>query len=151
MIPDLTPEGILSEGTYDCTFPEIETRFVHNDTRREIWRRFLDYLKWVRSLNFFTIMYVGGSFVTDTEMPTDVDVALDWQGNPPMAVDPKQIALAMEPGYTKSTYGVQAWPARKIPRMPDNILFVLRRMTDEEADRRGLPKETKKGLLRVLL
>jgi hypothetical protein len=145
VIPSLTRYGILPSAEHICTIDEIEQRFAINDHRRRLWAGFLAYVAWVKSLDAYMYLLVGGSFVTDQPDPEDIDVVLVWRtGLSSRSQDEKfKIATAMMPDFTKPKYGVQAWPIQ--------LLLVLVQMRDEEADARGCPRGTKKGALRVNL
>lgn len=146
MIPPLTEFGVLPVGTCDTTFAEVERRFVVNEYRRLLWTDFQRYLGWIQGLSFFSTMYMGGSFVTNDATPDDIDVTLAWDASRKPGAKAQEIAHAMKPDFTKPEFRVQAWPERA----PFSFV-IFTKMTLAEADRRGAPRNTMKGALRIPL
>lgn len=76
-IPAFDEHGLLPAGVHECSAQEIADRFGWNPHRQELLRRLSDCLvREIRS-RFNEPVYVDGSFVTDKEVPEDVDVVLD--------------------------------------------------------------------------
>lgn len=76
-IPEFTECGLLPAGVHDCTIPEIEARFCHNEHRSERWASFLAFLDWASSLPTAVSYLIDGSFVSDKALPNDIDLAVD--------------------------------------------------------------------------
>jgi len=78
-IPSYTAEGMLPEGVYDCTLDEIRERFgsfQRTDARCRLFERLESFIKGVRAGGLVVAVIVDGSFVTDKEVPSDVDVII---------------------------------------------------------------------------
>lgn len=139
MIPHVTEYGVLPPGRHPATLNEIEQRFAVNDHRRGLWQGLLRYVAWVKELGFFHRIYIGGGFVSDSEAPKDIDVGIIAHTRVPRD---ERILMAGSPDYTMEHFGIQAFPSSM-------FLMVFESMRDGEADRRGCPRGTKKGVLMV--
>ena len=76
-IPDLNADGLLPEGIYDCTLPEIQARFGAfrgSDRRVRLFSKLREMVEVLKGSGFFEILVVDGSFVTAKEAPNDVDL-----------------------------------------------------------------------------
>jgi hypothetical protein len=84
-IPPLQPNGELPPGEYPASLDEIERVYGHaNDRRRLLMRGLRDAAaQFVRA--GVRTLWVNGSFVTDKEMPNDIDGC--WEFTPSVAVD----------------------------------------------------------------
>ena len=81
-IPQLEPTGLLPRGVHNCTIAEIEGSFGWNNHREELLNQFKNCLfAEIRPL-FPDPLYFDGSFITDKEIPDDVDVVLDLVNSP---------------------------------------------------------------------
>ncbi|QQE74004.1 hypothetical protein KDJ56_19390 [Brevibacillus composti] len=73
-IPDFIDGYHLPPGEHECSFDEIEQRFVNNPQRQKVWsdyKRLYDRLSSL-GLNPKSVL-IDGSFVTGREQPGDVD------------------------------------------------------------------------------
>jgi hypothetical protein len=76
-IPALDSNGLLPAGVHDCTLKDIDTAFAWNDHRVGLLKAFADcYQRDIRD-EFSVPLLFDGSFVTDKELPEDIDVVLD--------------------------------------------------------------------------
>ena len=76
-IPDFIDNYHLPPGEHECTFMEIEKRFLTTSRRKMVWQLFINFLERLRFLNIFPdSILIDGSFVTGREEPGDVDVCL---------------------------------------------------------------------------
>lgn len=80
MIPSLEPAtGVLPPGRYRCSLAEFEATYVTADhlsgsnTRKEIFGHFLEIHKNLSELVTVEAVWIGGSFVTSTADPDDID------------------------------------------------------------------------------
>jgi len=74
-IPDFT-KGVLPLGVFTSTLPEILQRFAYRTRRRAYLGNLLAELYDLAIQAGGTIVIIGGSFVTDTEEPNDIDCAV---------------------------------------------------------------------------
>jgi hypothetical protein len=135
-----------------CNLSEIEAVFVHNEQRQKIWRGFIRYCDRLRPVNELDVLYVDGGFVTDNELPKDVDVIIEY---PDMATF---IRLATAHRYlrdrkfVKSAYWVDM--LQWLPVLPpgaDDMKEYFQLLRPEDALRRGLPAGSRKGILQLSL
>lgn len=82
-IPQLTSKGDLPRGRFCATMDAVESRFVTDEayegstTREQVWSDFKDVLGLIRRKKVHVpAAFLGGSFVTNTLNPSDVDAAL---------------------------------------------------------------------------
>jgi hypothetical protein len=157
-IPQLE-HGMLPAGIHDCSLDELAMTFGQgrSSTRRaELWARFTNYCSWLASMSVFSTIYVDGSFTTAVEEPGDVDIVVATE------LDPVGLAAAFRDKpdaikviiaeYTKPTFGVHAFVAFGSPPIGStNFVDFFQTVRPETAQKRGLPRDYRKGLLRVQL
>jgi hypothetical protein len=76
-IPELTSDGVLPEGVHTCTLDELGERFgrfQRSDRRCRLFERLAEYVQNARASGVVKELIVDGSFVTDKDVPSDVDV-----------------------------------------------------------------------------
>lgn len=76
-IPALNDDGLLPEGVHDCTLEEIRERFgsfQRTDARCRLFERLEAFVRDARASGIVVAVIVDGSFVTDEDVPNDVDV-----------------------------------------------------------------------------
>jgi len=74
-IPCLT-EGCLPPGIHDCSLEDIRASFGTSQRREILVRNLSRYIQNLRQTGFAGWIIVDGSFATDKENPTDVDIVL---------------------------------------------------------------------------
>lgn len=78
-IPDFNEDGFLPLGVYDCSLDEVEKRFARfqtTDKRLQLFDKLLNYIKEVRAIKRVSSMIIDGSFITDIDIPNDIDLVL---------------------------------------------------------------------------
>lgn len=78
-IPALNEHGLLPVGIHDCILAEIEVRFgqfQRTDQRTGLFRGLRDFMDEARKTGFVTAVLIDGSFVTDKDLPSDIDLIL---------------------------------------------------------------------------
>jgi len=81
-IPQLDDRGVLPEGLHDATVEEIERRFGTfngSDMRVHLFQRLVAFLQVVRRWGNADEILIDGSFVTDKQRPTDIDIILVYR------------------------------------------------------------------------
>lgn len=76
-IPRTNEYGLLPPGIHPCTLSEAESFFCWNDHRRALWLKFQHVMDEFRAFGFHHPLFLDGSFVTDKEIPGDVEVIMD--------------------------------------------------------------------------
>jgi hypothetical protein len=78
-IPNFNKNGNLPEGIHSATWQEVEEALAFNEHRQELLRglkRSSESVKLARSRR----IYIGGSFVTNKELPGDFDFCWESEG-----------------------------------------------------------------------
>jgi hypothetical protein len=82
--PALTAEGILPPGRFTCSPRALHSRFVEafpgSHSRAAIYREWRSHRAALRSLAPVLYQWIDGSFVTDKENPSDIDVVVFMDG-----------------------------------------------------------------------
>lgn len=74
MIPDFLNNGKLPSGIYECSFREIESRFMRkNSIRKNLILGLKDAMKNL-SKSGVKYLYIGGSFVTEKSYPNNINI-----------------------------------------------------------------------------
>jgi hypothetical protein len=151
MIPLLDAHGFLPQGIHECTLEELTASFGNGDPihRRSILCEKLgEFLAFVGSLNCFRSVYADGSFVSDKEEPSDVDVLLELpQGTPQVIAYLKQHGV-FDQAKMKSRFEIHIFPM--LPGGP-NLLTWFQGVRPEVARIKGLRPNHRKGILRITI
>jgi hypothetical protein len=76
VIPPFTSDGVLPEGKYECTLPEMDRAFGFSDKRRAILGGFRRALNSIPFFDAVKYVLVDGSFVESKRDPSDIDFVL---------------------------------------------------------------------------
>lgn len=146
-IPACDSRGFLPEGVYDATLGEVVDRFGQfrsSDHRVELGNRLKAYVANLVSTGLIKELYVDGSFVSDREVPSDIDLIL--------VLPPDHDFSA-----TLSPFDYAALSRRRVrARLKFDILVAPHESQTLEGyvnyfqDVKGMPGE-RKGILRVKL
>jgi hypothetical protein len=74
-IPELSPDGFLPTGVFDCTLDEIRQKFGSfrgTERRPKLFARFEEFVTAIRRSNLFEAILIDGSFVTEKAVPNDI-------------------------------------------------------------------------------
>lgn len=113
-IPELCPDGYLSEGLHVATEAEIEAAFgTVNVRRRTLMRRLSYFLQLARAAGVRRF-FVNGSFVTAKPEPGDVDavclVPVGWSAEASVAAQELyEVALVRLPKELFIAYSESRW------------------------------------------
>ncbi|SDQ06979.1 DUF6932 family protein [Virgibacillus salinus] len=108
-IPPFDKNGLLPIGVHDCSIEDIERIFSslpNKDVRNKLFNNLLGYIENIKVAEIpCNHLLVDGSYVTDKEKPSDVDLALIT----PYDYTPETLTLAhyevMHRDTVKSKYG----------------------------------------------
>ena len=108
------------------------------------------FLAWIRPVGCFTWVYVDGSFVTNKEMPGDIDLVLELPPpNRALAARLQKMKL-FDQTYVHRTFGLHVFFF--VESFPGNDLRAFfQYLRPEEALTRGLSAGETKGILRLTL
>jgi hypothetical protein len=147
-IPSLTSDGLLPVGIHDCTLSEIEATYARNYKRRQVWGRFSEFLEHLKGIPGLNAVYVDGSFVTDKEKPSDVDIVIEYDDGRTRVRLAQTYWFLRQKDKVKHRYSVDVLGCLKTEKSPAMVeLFQMLRV--EDAIQRGVPPDTRKGILRI--
>jgi len=137
-------------GIHDCNLNEIQAVFVYNARRQAIWQGFIQFYNLLQSVSEIDLIYVDGGFVTDNELPKDIDVVVEY---PDMTTFLRLRVIHRfleDRAYVKDTYKVDMLPClTQLPAGANDLREYFQYVRPEDALKRGLPAGAKKGILRV--
>lgn len=146
-IPNFTERGILPEGVHLCTLVEAQHALSTNDTRTQIWDGLVGFLEWALQLPQPTALLIDGSYVTNKPLPSDVDVVVDVTGCSEAQQSAWFQSWLDQHGYVKQLFGVDFYPF--VVGAGNDFSAYFQYIRVEEALRRGIPPNVRKGILRV--
>ena len=148
-IPGLTEQGVLPPGAFDCTRDEVVESFCGSAHRLSLWQRFEAFLVEVDVGRRPTRLLVDGSFTSDKPIPSDIDVVFDLTTCSEDVQNHWFRIQALEQARLKVAYGVDFWVY--FPGLPNDLRTFFSYVRPEEALRRGMQLDQRKGLLSLVL
>ena len=146
-IPALNSHGLLPSGVHNCTLSEIVSCFGWNEHRKRLLGDFSKFLKNEIQTMFSEPLFFDGSFVTDKELPDDIDVVLDLC-HAPDAMKWKGLDFMIKhQSRLKNLYNVDFWV--NLPGNNDFSVF-FQYVGVKTAKMKGLHPNLLKGILRLL-
>lgn len=124
---------------------------MHNERRRTIWRGFSEFYDLLIPITELDLLYVNGSFVTDKELPSDVDVVIEYPDDATFIRLITAHRFLRDRRWVKETYRVDMLPCLPVlPPGTNDLREYFQYVRLEDAVRRGLsPENARKGILRV--
>lgn len=147
-IPQFTECGILPAGVHDCTLVEAEAFLAVNEPRAAIWTGLEGFLRWTEPLPAPSCFLIDGSYVTDKVSPNDVDVVVDLTGCSIVDIQAWTERWASHHDYAKVTFSVDFYPA--VAGMGNDFSAFFQYVRIDEALRRGMAPDVRKGILRLV-
>ena len=146
-IPELNNHGLLPSGVHDCSLPEIESRFGWNEHRKGLLGDFGKCLQNEIRAKFSDPIFFDGSFVTDKEVPDDIDVVLDMRQAPDAMKWKGLDFMNKHQSRLMSDYRVHFWV-----NLPGNNDFsdFFQYIGVKTAKMKGLHPNFLKGILRLV-
>jgi hypothetical protein len=146
-IPQLTSDGLLPAGIFDCTLEEVRQRFgsfQQSERRPRLFARLGGYIAAIRRTKLFEIVLIDGSFVTEKAMPDDIDlIAVLHPGHDFERVFPMfEYALLSRP-LLRQRFGFDVVLVERGSQLYDDAVEFFTRVRSSTSLR--------KGLLRVLV
>jgi len=141
---------VLPEGVYDCTLNELKGIFSNipnNIIRTDLYNRLLKYIDQVNKADLpCRNLLIDGSFVTQKQEPSDIDLALVLDFDESLICTPIQYSQdyidVMHKDNVKSKYGFQIFPVFSESSGYDDIVKFFKGMKPPN-------QEVTKGILRV--
>lgn len=150
-LPTFTTSGLLPPGIHDGTLSDAEKRFVLNPHRQEMWKRFLLFVDWTRSLDTFDILYLDGGFISDKAQPEDIDVILqtrDAYGTAALESMTPFFLKGMKDILTEYGVHLHFW-SKGFPGGIHDFRLFFQYVRPQDAAPRGLQPGATKGIVRV--
>lgn len=122
MIPDFDSRGLLPEGMFRASWPEIEQRFGGNRRRRQLIKGLKDALDLLKEAGCRRV-YIDGSFVTAKKFPNDIDVCWDVAGVDPLSLDSVFFDFSNARAAQRSRFGAEFFPAQAPQRLKTFLDF----------------------------
>jgi hypothetical protein len=146
-IPSFDAHGLLPAGVYDCSLADIKNAFAWNAHRAKLFAAFETcYLQDIRA-NFSEPLLFDGSYVTDKNLPDDIDVVLDLVN----ATNSVQIAalkyLTQRQKYLHTAFRVHFWI--NLPGVTADFRAFFQYVGTKTAKFKGLQPMHNKGILRL--
>jgi hypothetical protein len=146
-IPALDPHGLLPAGVHDCTLHDIGTAFAWNAHRSTLLKAFQDcYQREIRA-SFSQPLLFDGSFVTDKEIPDDIDVVLDLSTASAQAQVNGVKYLVQNQDRLRAQYRVHFWI--NLPGLTGDFSSFFQYLGGKTAKLKGLQPKHHKGILRL--
>lgn len=146
-IPALTAEGLLPEGIHDCSLDEIREQFgsfQRTDRRCRLFERLESFVRAAKSSGLVVAVVVDGSFVTDKDVPSDVDVIVVLRADIDFDSTLRPIEYnVVSTGQVRRTYRVDALIGQEGESELHEHVALFERVRDKP--------ELHKGMLRILL
>jgi hypothetical protein len=147
-IPELTADGYLPAGEFECELEEIETVFCGNEHRGWLMNRLREFLAWLRNQHGLNLpYYVDGSYTTAKEHPGDIDFVLDLSTASKPQINAALTLFTFHQTQIKENFNVDFWFYH--PAAQKDLKQFFQYVRVEELQQRQLPPETRKGILRV--
>lgn len=147
-IPQWNQFGLLPEGIHECDLEEIQQRFGFNEHRASLIEGLARTLNWLQTMPPIQSLIVDGSFVTDKERPSDIDVVAMIANLP--EGNQREWIRAWQPQHQelKAQNCVDLYPT--VTGTGNDFSAYFQYLRPEEALDRGAPLGLLKGILRIL-
>ena len=151
-IPQFNEFNILPEGIHECTFADIENRFLYNSHRVKIWKEFLDYFERIKVFDEILSLYFDGSFIGDKSKPSDLDIVVEFRSIAMWGRMRRAHPHLFDGSVVRQVYGIDCLPcAPDIMHWQLDHRLTFQEIKAKEIARRGLPIGSKKGIVVVRL
>lgn len=148
-IPLLTRQGVLPPGSFDCTRAEVIENFCGSAHRASLWQGFEEFLGNIADDHLPTRLLVDGSFTSDKSHPGDIDVVFDLSTCSEQVQNHWFRVQALEQDQIKEVYHIDFWVY--FSGLPSDLRAFFSYVRPEEALRRGMQPDERKGLLSLIL
>ena len=143
----MTDSGLLPPGMHGCTLDEAQLFLGWNSHRRALWQGLIGALQELKALGFSFPIVIDGSYVTDKEIPGDVELTLDLKkASDPQKENDIMIFYIRQHVRIKRDYRVDFYPS--LPGNSDFTLF-FQYVGDTTAAAKQMRSTDKKGVLRI--
>ncbi len=134
MLPAFNPRGLLPPGIHEADWPEFVQRFGQTARRVFLLAGLKEALRSLQAAGC-SVVYVGGSFVTDKAEPGDFDACWSLEGVQPERLNPVLLDFSEGRAAQKAMFGGELFPA-ELPEGGSGRTFLTFFQTDKETGRR---------------
>ena len=122
LVPEFDSSGLLPKGIQRANWQEVVKRFGGNRQRRQLLKGLKEALALLKDAGCRRV-YLDGSFVTEKELPNDIDVCWDVDGVDPMSLDSVFFDFAHGRAGQKARFGAEFFPAEAPQRLKTFLDF----------------------------
>ncbi len=147
-VPALNSHGLLPPGVHDCLVGEIDSAFTWNPHRQDLFNKFVACLSHEIRPRFPDPLIFDGSYVTDKDLPDDIDVVLDLSAASKAHAYDGLIFMRTEQPRLMSDYRIHFWV--NLPGLGHNdFCDFFQYLGVKTAKFKGLDPKDPKGVLRL--
>lgn len=146
-IPALDTHGLLPAGVHDCTLHDIDAAFAWNAHRTSLLKAFEDCYQDEIRISFTQPLLFDGSFVTDKDLPDDIDVVLDLSTASPQTQVSGLKFMMQNQARLKAQYRVHFWI--NLPGLTGDFTQFFQYLGGKTARVKGLQPKHHKGILKL--
>jgi hypothetical protein len=149
-LPEFEPNGLLPEGQWPATEEELRPRFGTNAPRQRLLQGVSIVLGAARQVPNCVAVVIDGSFVTDKDVPDDVDVVLCVTGELYAALAALSVgayAWLLDAESVWDTHGVHV----HFEDAHEDLVSFFQTLRPEEAILRNVAPDKRRGVVRVAL
>ena len=141
-------DGLLPEGIHDCTLSSAKKYLATNKHRLELWENLEEVVREMVDWSLTGVLYIAGSFVSDKELPGDLDVTFDMSNE-----SKRQRLLAMdflEENHRRimNEYRIQ-WYVNNPARIGASFIDYFQYAGEDVAVAKRIDIKHKRGILRI--
>lgn len=140
--------GLLNPGFLDCTLACIEDALLFTEHRIQLWADFKQAIELIKAAGFDFDLYIDGSFVTDKQLPNDIELILDVRNKSSQ----DQLAAIMfhmrNHNTLKQSYRVDCYPNLGVGS--NDFCSFFQYVGEKTAIVKGLSSKDLKGIIRVI-
>jgi hypothetical protein len=152
MIPQFNGHGLLPGGLHECNLDAVSAVFCSTPHRAGLFANLKACLAHMRGQGLNGIVVIDGSFVTDKEVPGDIELTLDTRQLP--AEDQLRALQYFQAMHSKvkADWNVDWYPTiASLPGIPpaNNFIDFFQYAGVKTAAIKGIPAHTPKGILKL--
>lgn len=143
-IPELSSQGFLPEGLYDCTLKEVIDRFGRfqtTDRRPQLADSLNRYYQEAQSAAIGKYLIINGSFVSSIDKPGDIDLLLVLKDDVNLTTEvPPFRYNARSRKYIKDNYGLDFYVGFDDDESVESIINLFQEVKYQPGIRKGILK-----------
>ena len=144
MIPAFTSNGLLPAGVHVCNLADIPAIFCGNLHRTDLFTNLQLCLADMKAAQLSGKVVINGSFVTDKEIPNDVELTLDARATSDQDKFRAFMYFQQKHGYAKAAWKVDWYPTLDAG---NNFVTFFQYVGVKSAVIKNIPANSPKGVL----